>query len=103
MERDQPFFGRALRRALKQTGLKITEVRNPHGPGDEPAKIVRADKKGATIGPAHGSQEGSWGLTPNGVMRRTPSLPIRFPRRAMMSSLSLGYNKPARFITASRS
>jgi len=28
---------------------------NSTGPGDEPAKTVRAEKEGATIGPTHGS------------------------------------------------
>ena len=30
--------------------------RSHHGSGDEPAKMVRAEKEGATIGPTHGSR-----------------------------------------------
>jgi hypothetical protein len=29
---------------------------NSTGPSDEPAKMVRAEKEGATIGPTHGSR-----------------------------------------------
>jgi len=29
---------------------------NSSGPSDEPAKMVRAEKEGATIGPTHGSR-----------------------------------------------
>jgi hypothetical protein len=28
-----------------------------HSLGDEPAKMVRAEKEGATLGPAHGSRK----------------------------------------------
>ena len=38
--------------------MKNTEVRTPSGFNDEPAKMVRAEKKGATIGPTLGSLDG---------------------------------------------
>ena len=34
------------------------KIPNPTAPGDEPAKKMRAEKKGATIGPTLGSLHG---------------------------------------------
>jgi hypothetical protein len=47
-----------LRAAMNgEVDRKTQEFETPSGFSDEPAKMVRAEKKGATIGPIHGSLE----------------------------------------------
>ena len=48
--------------------MRDKEVRTQPPPGDEPDKMVRAEKEGATVGPIHGSLEGGKELILNGVI-----------------------------------